>query len=104
MERSDPFAGKEYWLANCHGFQVDAPSGRLGVVERVERRSDGSVRALIVLGGVLGATRWEVPVDDVAVVQPRRQRVGLVDGPAAIRLLRPGRRPVLRRAAAAGPS
>jgi hypothetical protein len=66
----------DYWLRNCHGFRVETPSGRLGLVEDVvygagpERPS-----ALAVRGGILGRKLSVVPVDAVETIEPGRKRL-----------------------------
>jgi hypothetical protein len=67
-----------YWLARSEGFRVDTPAGRLGIVELVMLRArPDEPDALVVRVGVLGRRLVVVPVDDVADVLPRRQRVML---------------------------
>jgi hypothetical protein len=64
---------------------VDTSKGKLGIVEEVVLDTEGKPQALLVLGGAVRQQRWRVPVDDIAVVQPGRERVALVDPvPAAI--------------------
>lgn len=66
------------WLRHCHGFRVDGPSGRLGIVEDVLYGDDAArPAALAVLAGVLGRRVEIVPVEDVAAVDPRRRRIAL---------------------------
>jgi hypothetical protein len=68
-----------YWLRHCHGFRVDTPRGRLGIVEDVLY---GAVHdepsALAVRGGVLGWRRELVPVETVDSIEPSRKRLTLV--------------------------
>jgi hypothetical protein len=67
-----------YWLARSEGFRVDTPAGRLGIVELVMLRArPDDPDALVVRVGVLGRRLVVVPVDEVADVLPRRQRVML---------------------------
>ena len=73
-----------YWLCRSEGFRVDSPEGRFGLVEAVMFR----VRpdwpdALIVRAGVLGRRLVIVPVEDIADVLPRRQRIVLERMPEA---------------------
>lgn len=75
------------WLARCEGFQVDGTGGRLGVVEEVRWGPDGEVHALVVVGGLLGNRHLLVPVSEIAVVQPRRMRVALIEASANARLV-----------------
>ncbi len=53
----------DYWLGRCEGFRVDAPSGRLGLVEAVRfgARLDRPDE-LLVRGGVLRNRTLVVPV------------------------------------------
>jgi hypothetical protein len=77
----------EHRLADCEGFVVEGTAGRLGIVGATQCERSGAVKALIVFGGLLGNRVWIVPAEDVAVVQPRRQRVGLIDKPVGVRLV-----------------
>ena len=86
METTLPVA-KGYWLRHCEGFRVDAPGGSLGFVEEVLFDESGEVpEALVVVEGASGAVRLLVPIDQVAVVQPGRERVSLESSPADIRV------------------
>jgi hypothetical protein len=77
-----------YWLSQCEGFRVDVPGGSLGFVEEIVFAGPGSEpEALVVVGGFSGTRRWLVPVGDVAVVQPHRERVSLESSPAQVGLL-----------------
>jgi len=69
-----------YWLSHCHGFRVESPSGRIGVVETVLCGADGEARRLAVRGGLFGHRLALVPVESVERVEPRQGR--LVVGPA----------------------
>jgi hypothetical protein len=71
-----------YWLCRCEGFHVDAPTGRVGVVEEVrfETRLDRP-DTLVVRGGLVGSRVLLVPVSDVKDVAPRQQRLVLARAP-----------------------
>jgi len=65
-----------YWTAHCEGFIVDTHEGRFGIVEEVHVDADGEpawlgVRSEAVEGLLL------IPVGDIAVVQPHRERIVL---------------------------
>ena len=68
----------DYWLGRCEGFRVDAPSGRLGLVEAVRfgTRLDRPDE-LLVRRGLFGNHTLVVPVSDVQEVVPRQQRLVL---------------------------
>jgi hypothetical protein len=70
-----------YWLSHSEGFRVDAPGGRVGIVEAVLEREPGAVEALLVRAGVLGRKLLVVPAREVERVAPRRQQVLLGDSP-----------------------
>lgn len=73
----------DYWLSHCEGFRVDSPRGFVGFVEEVlVDDSHGYPRALVVVSGRSAARRSVVPVGNVAVVQPTRERVSLDSVPA----------------------
>lgn len=68
-----------YWLRHCHGFRVDIPRRRLGIVEDVLYGAEHDrPSALAVRGGLFGRRLELVPVEDVDTVDPRRKRVALV--------------------------
>ncbi len=68
----------DYWLCRCEGFRVDAPTGRLGLVEAVRfgARLDRPDE-LLVRGGLLRNRTLVVPVSDVQEVVPQQQRLVL---------------------------
>ena len=67
-----------YWLCRSEGFRVDSPEGRLGLVEAVMFRvRPDEPDALIVRAGVLGRRLVIVPIEDVADVLPRKERIVL---------------------------
>jgi hypothetical protein len=73
---------ERYWLGHCEGFRVDAPGGRLGLVEAVlYRREDRTPDALVVRAGLLGRKLLLVPARSVEAVQPRQQRIRLSASP-----------------------
>jgi len=73
---------RTYWLARCEGFRVDSPEGRYGLVEAVMFRvRPDDPDALVVRTGVLGRRLVLVPIDDIADVTPRRQRIDLARVP-----------------------
>jgi uncharacterized protein with ACT and thioredoxin-like domain len=66
----------DYWLCRCEGFRVDAPAGRVGLVEAVRFGSRlDRPDELLVRGGVLGNRQLVVAVSDVQRVIPRQQRI-----------------------------
>ncbi len=67
-----------YWLCRCEGFRVDAPTGRLGLVEAVRfgARLDRPDE-LLVRGGLLRNRTLVVPVADVQELVPRQPRLVL---------------------------
>lgn len=76
------FDARRYWLAHCEGFRVDTPEGRFGLVEAVMFRvRPDEPDALIVRAGILARRLVVVPVDDVAEVLPRRERIVLERAP-----------------------
>jgi hypothetical protein len=70
-----------YWLSHSEGFPVEAPGGRVGIVEAVLEREPGIVEALPVRAGVLGGKLLVVPAREVELVAPRRRQVLLGDSP-----------------------
>lgn len=74
---------RDYWLAHCEGYRVDAEDGRLGFVEAV--RADGSPdgHLLCVRAGRLGLRLLFIPVSQVALIVPRLERICL-SGPVRV--------------------
>lgn len=65
-------------LRYCHGFRVDTPDGRLGVVEDVLYGDDQDrPSALAVRGGLFGHRLEVVPIETVKSIEPRRKRLSL---------------------------
>lgn len=78
--------GDSYWLRQCHGFWVETPGGRLGIIEDVLYEADlERASALAVRGGLFGQRVELVPVEDVDVIEPHRKRLTL-DASASNRL------------------
>jgi hypothetical protein len=70
--------GDTYWLRYCHGFRVETPGGRLGVVEDVLYGADlERPSALAVRGGLFGQRVELVPVEKVDAIEPDRKRLTL---------------------------
>lgn len=71
-----------YWLCRSEGFRVDSPEGRFGQVEAVMFRvRPDEPDALVVRTGVLGRRLVIVPIENVADVLPRRERILLSSVP-----------------------
>jgi hypothetical protein len=71
-------AGESYWLRHCHGFRVETPGGRLGIVEDVLYGEDPErPTALAVRGGLFGQRVELVPVEKVEAIEPDRKRLTL---------------------------
>jgi hypothetical protein len=70
--------GEEYWLCRCEGFEVDAPDGKVGVVEglrflsRLDRPDELEVR-----GGRFGRDLTLIPTDLVERVDAAARRLVL---------------------------
>src|SRR5712691_5655915 len=72
----------DYWLCRCQGFRVDSPEGRVGFVEEVRYRSRvDRPDALAVRAGRVGRHLLIVPVDEVADIAPREERIVLRSAP-----------------------
>lgn len=72
----------ESWLAQCQGFRVDTPDGRMGVVEEVLEGADpGRVAALVVATGLFIPRSVLVPRESIVAVEPRRKRIVLDSAP-----------------------
>jgi hypothetical protein len=68
---------REYWLAHCEGFRVDAEGGRLGFVEAVHADAWRDEPLLVVRAGRLGRRLLHVPASEVAFIVPRAERIWL---------------------------
>ena len=74
---SEPF-GRSYWATHCEGYRVDFPGGAHGYVEEVRHRADPDRAPLLaVRAGVLGRRVVVVPVDEIAFLVPRAERIWL---------------------------
>jgi uncharacterized protein YrrD len=76
---------REYWLRNCHGFEVRSASGhKLGVVIDVlfETRSDRP-DYLVVQRGIVRIRRERIPVDNGADFDLRERRITVGEPDAA---------------------
>jgi hypothetical protein len=72
----------DYWLCRSEGFAVDAPEGRVGIVEEVRFRSrHDRPDELLVRGGIIGSRSVVVPVSDVEEISPRHERIILRAAP-----------------------
>jgi hypothetical protein len=72
-----PAFDREYWLAHCEGFRVDAEAGRLGFVDEVRRDPDSGETVLVVRAGRLGTRLLLVPATAVSFIVPRELRLWL---------------------------
>jgi hypothetical protein len=73
----EPF-DRSYWLTHCEGFRVDFPGGAHGYVEEVRHASDPDRAALLTVRmGALGRRALIVPVDEIAFLVPRAERIWL---------------------------
>jgi hypothetical protein len=71
----------DYRLCRCEGFRVESPRGREGVVEEVHFGSRiDRPDAIVVRSGLL-RRRLLIPVDEVAEVVLREERVVLARAP-----------------------
>lgn len=70
-----------YWLAHCGGFYVDAPGGRVGLVEEVVSGDDGEPLWLAVRSGQAGWRILVVPVEQIVEIDSRAERVLLRQWP-----------------------
>jgi hypothetical protein len=65
---------------HCHGFRVDSPRRRLGIVEDVLYGIEPDrPTALAVRGGIFGSRVELVPIESVAAISPRLKRIRLRD-------------------------
>jgi len=66
---------RDYWLAHCEGYRVDGAEGRIGFVDCVRVVHDRTI--LAVRAGRLGRRILLVPVENVAFIVPRAERIWL---------------------------
>jgi hypothetical protein len=70
----------DYWLQHCHGFRVESPRGRRGIVEDVLYGAEHDhPSALVVRGGLFGQRLELIPIETVDSVEPRRKLLTLHD-------------------------
>jgi hypothetical protein len=65
------------WLRECHGFRVDSPGGRVGIVADVLIDEHERVRALRVAAGRIGRRMLLIDAADVARIVPHERRLRL---------------------------
>jgi hypothetical protein len=85
---------RDYWLAHCEGYRVDATGGRLGFVEAVRADNSGEGPLLSVRAGKLGRRLLFVPASQVTLIVPRLERIWLstpFESEARPQILAPGR-------------
>lgn len=68
---------REYWLAHCDGFRVDAAEGRIGFVETVCSAGEDTATILSIRTGRLGRRLLSVSSANVAFIVPRAERIWL---------------------------
>jgi hypothetical protein len=67
---------EDYWLGHCHGFQVDGPDGRVGVVEHVAYGSHIHRPDVVwVRSGLWRSHAVSVPVAEVTELRPAQARL-----------------------------
>jgi hypothetical protein len=75
---SDAPVDRDYWLAHCEGYRVDAADGRIGFVEDVRLGpAHPHDTVLAVRAGRLGRRLLLVPAEEAAYVVPRAERIWL---------------------------
>jgi hypothetical protein len=63
-------------LSSSEGFFVDrADGGEIGVVDGIETAPDGTVEALVVVGGWFGRHRARIPVEAIEEITPADRRI-----------------------------
>jgi hypothetical protein len=66
----------DHWLRRCEGFRVDAPHGRVGVVEEVRYASRFDRPDVIaVRAGLLGRLLLIIPIGEIAEILPKEERI-----------------------------
>jgi hypothetical protein len=77
-ERENGPAGDYDWLSGCEGYRVDAPGGRIGVIEAIRRDPDGGgPRAIVVRAGRLRNRRLVIPASEIEALLVSGQTVVL---------------------------
>ena len=77
LEFTRPLAfDTDYWLCRCHGFHVDSPAGRVGLVEEVRFGSrHDRPDELVLRTGMFANRQVVVPVAEVEQIVLRQQRL-----------------------------
>ena len=71
----------DYWLCRCEGFRVDSPAGRVGVVVGAQFRSRHDRPDVLAVRSGPFRRLLLVPVEEVAELAPREERIVLVHAP-----------------------
>jgi hypothetical protein len=82
---------RNYWLAHCEGFRVEAIEGTIGFVESVSPGPEGEPM-LAVRAGLLGRRVLIIPASSAAFIVPRAQKIWL-RSPVDVRDTRDGHEP-----------
>jgi len=67
---------RDYWLAHCEGFRVEADEGAIGFVDSVLACPEGEL-TLAVRAGLLGRRVLLIPAGRIAFIVPRARRIWL---------------------------
>ena len=69
---------RDYWLAHCEGYRVDAGRRRIGFVQKtLDAETEPGRPLLVVRGGRLGRRLFTARPEDVVAVVPRELRLWL---------------------------
>jgi len=67
---------RDYWVAHCEGFRVQAGDGAIGFVESASCGPEGEP-TLAVRAGLLGRRVLVIPASSIAFIVPRARRIWL---------------------------
>jgi hypothetical protein len=79
-----PRAVDDLWLRECHGFRVDSPRGRIGLVEDVLFDDRERVSALRIAAGMTGRRMLVIDANDVACIYPSERRLRMHAQPTVL--------------------
>ena len=75
-----PRMDADYWLVHCHGFHVNSPNEKVGVVDEVIFDARGNPETLLVRAGGFRGNTIALAIDEVIEIIPELKTLA-ISGP-----------------------
>ncbi len=72
-----PRMDADYWLVHCHGFHVNSPNEKVGVVDEVIFDARGYPETLLVRAGGFRGQTFALAIDEVIEIIPELRTIGI---------------------------